>query len=227
MNLDTYGTFHQAEISLVPGQLGHRATVPFRFIVLEGLDGSGKTAVAKALAQSLGAQYLATPVREFYPFRGAIDQVVGTKGLARTLWYATHVAVASRQVETILEAGGSVVLDRYWMSTFAYAAAQGCHLPMDDLLRHLVRPCATVLLNVPRELRSRRLTARQGRLDPHDLEFLDPGNEARLHAAYRQLATHPAAGRFVEIQLDEQSVDQDVETVLAALESVFTTIASN
>jgi len=179
-------------------------------VVLEGLDGSGKSALASELATRLGATCLATPLRDLKAVRPMVDRVFGEVGLARTLWYAAHVAEASAQAKRLHEQGDSVVIDRYWMSTLAYAHCQGSSLTLEEVLNQLHVPDLTVLIQAEPALRVRRLSERPC-LAPHDKAFMDPRRADQLLQAYRTLGTRPEAGRFVEIHLPDAPVARNAE----------------
>ena len=62
-----------------------------QFIVFEGVDGSGKTTVAKQLAQGIGASYVKTHGEEFQAVRRYIDQEAPPE--ARLLFYLSSVVI--------------------------------------------------------------------------------------------------------------------------------------
>ena len=96
---------------------------PF-FIVVDGLDGSGKTTICNYIAEKTKAKYM----RSFG--QGAIGKTIRDHFLKKTNHYNIDVSfnwVLSANLEAIydyvipaLSSGQSVVLDRYFSSTFAY-----------------------------------------------------------------------------------------------------------
>lgn len=96
---------------------------PF-FIVVDGIDGSGKTTIAKYIEQKTHARYMRMMGQ------GPIGRAVREKLLSpsknytidiETLWiFASNVETITDYVAPVLAEGRSVVLDRYWSSTYAY-----------------------------------------------------------------------------------------------------------
>lgn len=96
------------------------------FISLEGVDGSGKSTQAKLLAEALGPQ--TTLIRE----PGGTDAAERIRGLLADpaleldsfaellLFSAARADLLARVVRPALEAGGSVVADRFADSSVAY-----------------------------------------------------------------------------------------------------------
>jgi len=109
---------------------------PF-FIVVDGLDGSGKTTICNYIAEKTKAEYM----RSFG--QGAIGKTIREHFLKKTNDYNIDVSfnwVLSANLEAIydcvipaLSAGQSVVLDRYLSSTFAYQIARISREPFDTV----------------------------------------------------------------------------------------------
>lgn len=194
------------------------------FIVLEGLDGSGKSTLARSLAQCLGAEYRATPLRELQPVRAQVDRALDETPLARVLWYAAQVARASDQVRALLQAGRTVVLDRYWLSTLAYARLQGQSLLLPEVGSQLLEPDFTFYLEVPLETRAHRLASRvisqQEVLQPHDRASLDPEGARLLSDAFRDGARLAHVGRWCPLELTSEPPETVLDRALEHLEYV-------
>ena len=186
------------------------------FIVLEGLDGCGKSTLARALAERLNAALLSTPLAELRDVRAQVDAVFGETGPARVLWYLAHVVRAGERIARLLTQGDSVVVDRFWMTTLAYATCQGTTLEVAEVLRLLPSPDVTLFLTCSAEVRQQRLAVR-GSLQPHDLQFLAEAPARRLMEAYRSLARNPAAGRFVELDVGTASPEAACAQALRAM----------
>ncbi len=143
---------------------------PGRFIVFEGIDGSGKSTQAKRLAEALeadGFQVVLTREPTDGPWGQKIRRIAanGRQGIdPRTeLEYfvndrAEHVTGV---IAPALAAGSVVICDRYYYSTIAYQGALGLD---PDFIRQeneqkFPRPDLVILLEVPPDTGRQRIEA--------------------------------------------------------------------
>ena len=136
-----------------------------RFIVIEGLDATGKSTLVEKLSSKINAIKLSCPPKIMIPSltegfaRSHFDSL---SALQRRAYYRFSNLVASEEVEKNIEKS-HVVMDRYWTSTAAFAA-------MDDGFEHDVElgqypdeiriPDLVILLTVDEENRLTRLRGR-------------------------------------------------------------------
>jgi dTMP kinase len=187
---------------------------PF-FVVFEGLDGSGKSTCARLLAERTGALYLTTPSAAVRKVRDqVIDSFEGAQEAAQ-LFYLATVFDASARVGRLLASDQSVVVDRYFLSTQAYAAFRGSTLELDALQACLTKPDLTVFLHAPLDVRTARLTKRG--TSAADRETLGSEANRRLCAEHSRRRHLGVVGRWMEIDVAERSPEQVIETVLDAL----------
>jgi len=136
-----------------------------KFIVIEGLDATGKSTLVENLSSSLDATRLVCPPEIMAPSlgEGPIRQHFDSLSpLQRRAFYRFSNLIASEDASRHL-AGGDVVMDRYWTSTAAFAA-------MDDDFEHDVQlgeyppeirvPDLVILLLVDEKNRLKRLQGR-------------------------------------------------------------------
>lgn len=130
-----------------------------KLIVLEGIDGSGKTTQAKALLRRLRYRgRKAVFFRE--PSRGRWGREIrrkATNALSMTpaeeldLFVRDRRENVERNLKPALRAGMVVVLDRYYFSTMAYQGAKGIN--PEDIRRvneeFAVPPDLVVILDIP------------------------------------------------------------------------------
>lgn len=172
-----------------------KSTLP-KFIVFEGLDGSGKSTCAKSLAKKIGAEFMTTPQPRIREFRDELISSFNGCQEACQLFYLSTVFAASAEVAGMLAKGKSAVLDRYFLSTQAYAAFRGSRLIIDSIEQHLTRPDVTVFLDVPLDVRRRRLEGR-GDCSSADKETLGDKADAILREEHTRRSTLSVMGRFV------------------------------
>ena len=151
------------------------------FIVLEGIDGSGKTTLAKALKERMEAKGFRTELTA-EPTSGTIGSLLRSEKIgdpkAETLLFIADRSCHTAEISSMLDEGISVISDRYYASTLAYqsAALEGPSFDYDlleEMNRAVVRePDITILLDLDPEESAGRVSGRGERLSKFErLEF--------------------------------------------------------
>lgn len=196
-----------------------------RFVVLEGIDGSGTTTQAARLAASLrAAGHAVVSTRE--PSDGPLGVVlrqaltrrlVGLSDQALALLFAAdrldHLASV---VEPALAEGKVVVSDRYVLSSLAY---QGMRLPLSwvETLNAAARPAdLTLYLEVDPRTAARR---RQGRGGAAELFDADEVQRAVARAYGRVVRKHARAQRVVRVD-GRAAPDEVAREILSRVRTV-------
>lgn len=134
------------------------------FIVLEGIDGSGKTTQTFMLEHKMRRMG-----RKVYATREPTDGIIG--GIIRAalttklrishrtlqILFAADRSEHVREIEDRIKAGYDVICDRYYFSSIAYGMVD---LDMEWLLKMnsvFPEPDITILLDIPADLALRRL----------------------------------------------------------------------
>jgi len=170
-----------------------------RFIVIDGIDGCGKSTQAERLARALGERSERAVVHLREPGGTALGErlrdLLLTRDLALSarvetlLFAAARAQMLEEKVEPALAAGRHVVCERFHPSTFAYQAFAGdlAHDRVLELLRVWAgepKPDLVIVLDVtPESARSRRV--RPGdRIEDKGLEF-----QRRVAEGFRAFAS--------------------------------------
>ena len=185
----------------------HRAV----FVVFEGLDGAGKSTAARITAEKMNARYLTTPSPVVRGYRDEIISSFAGSQEACQLFYLSTVFAASQEVERHLARGNSVVLDRYFLSTQAYAAFRGATLDLDVLGELLVPADLTVFLEAPLAIRRDRVAVRGE--SPADRETLSRQADICLKEAHLSRSTNSVIGRFLRIDTGMKCPDEVAKDV--------------
>ena len=170
------------------------------FIVIEGLDGTGKSTIGPILAQRLQGKYIATPTGKFRRAR----RMANVSNLTRFLYYLAALTADSMRIGKLLEKQ-SVVADRYVDSTFATHAAFGVkvYALVNEAKLNLVLPDYVFYLVVDQEERLRRSNGRK-KTENDVLMDTDELLQKQTHAAF--LARGPIVLDITGMQA-EQLVD--------------------
>lgn len=186
------------------------------FIVLEGLDGVGKTTLKEGLAGHLEAVALDTPGPALRALMPSVLDGLDRDVDARALVYLAAGLAVGRRARAIAEQGSAVVLDRYWGSTLAYGRAFGARIDVSSVAPLFPRPDLTVLLTIDDAERRRRLHLR-GVEGEEDVLTQQAGFRAEVLAGYR--ARQPG-GLGVDLEVDVSGADRGeaLRRVVAAVE---------
>lgn len=158
----------------------------FPFVVIEGLDGCGKSHTSKLVAQKLNAALKCTPPPAILNLREKFD---AHEPLLRRAYYSLGNYIAAHDIKQVLHKQ-PVILDRFWHSTSAYAMAN--EIIQDDKLKlpdeeddiyfwpkDLIKPDLVIFLTVSESIRLQRLSKRK--------TFTDEEHELKKNAKYREI----------------------------------------
>ena len=152
------------------------------FIVLEGIDGSGKSTQAKLLAEKLiaaGHKVYTT----FEPTDSPIGSMI--RNIFKGRMTADHQTIAALNVADRLDhlhneingllkkkrEGHTIISDRYYFSSYAY---QGVHMDMDwviaanALSAATLRPDVNLFIDVDPEVSMQRLNSTRGTIELYE-----------------------------------------------------------
>lgn len=179
-----------------------------KFLVLEGVDGSGKTTQCLALADELTRRYGIEVVLTREPSTGPIGALARqeTCRFARYfLFQADRTKTCEDVILPALERGAWVIADRYAMSTLVYQGhelreavapphvwagnAPRLHTLLTENLRFAVKPDLTLVLTAPLEVINERIARRGPRSSWESVERL-----AEYHRRYETVMSEHRRG---------------------------------
>ncbi len=159
------------------------------FVVLEGIDGSGKTSVGKYIEREFDGVHITVE---------PTDSDVG-KLVKRSVhedsspYYDLFLFLADRVEHTegikdTIERGYTVICDRYWGSTAAYQAASQ-EIELDYLIdiqqRFILRPDVTLLFEVDVDTALKRISGRERKSKYENNDYLKRVRDNYLELADR------------------------------------------
>jgi len=173
-------------------------------IVVEGIDGAGKTTHARRLVRWLRKKGVEAHYT-FEPTRGAIGKILEDMASKRRvdvrvealLFAADRIDHLNRIIKPLLETGYVIVSDRYVHSSIAYQSVTvGDQRWVEELNKFAEKPDLVILLDVDPEIGLRRIKGRRARFER--IEILKRVREKYLELAEREGFKVVDANREVE-----------------------------
>ena len=187
------------------------------FIVIEGLDGSGKSTVSKHLAEKLNAKLLTTPGAGFKEVRKQLDTVFEHNTKARQLFYMATVLNVASEAQRLIDSGQNVVVDRYWLSTQVYHhwMSNGQCYTLDEVESELLAPDLTVYLDLPVDERIARINNRNYCTSEDKQTLTEQANDG-LRSLYIGRCDGKPVGKWLMVDAS-QSVNSIVDNILSSV----------
>jgi dTMP kinase len=193
------------------------------FIVIEGIDGAGKSTQAKLLArwfEEKGYEVVLTKEPTDTAFGKLIRKLVltgGKEGIidgARISHEAEALLFAADRAEHVaklirpsIEAGKIVISDRYFYSSLAYQWARGLDLEwLIDLNRFAIRPDLVILLDLPVKESMKRINGRSIKTEFDKIAEL----QKKVRENYLKLAERFPEMRIVNALADVEDIHNDI-----------------
>lgn len=197
------------------------------FIVLEGIDGCGKTTAAELIKDFLeNCNYdvvIASPVRETVVGLAVRKMLMSHEfniqppNVKLMLMAATHEVCIDEVVKPALAKGQIVVMDRYFPTFLAYQGDGALAVEHADVLCEKLPLDVVFYLNVEVDVTLERMKKRNVELE--DLENVPVTEMALRKRRYQEIFERYPVKRFFEIDanksLDEVKVQ--IQTALASL----------
>ena len=184
----------------------------FPFVVLEGLDGTGKTTITEAVARNLSSK--GTPAIAVHtptePYSQLAPFVIDRANLeARFHFFLSSVLYASAHIQSLITSS-AVICDRYIYSTLAYHRAEGIRLDLKIEELNLILPNYLFLLTLRDDKERRRRINTRG-MSPADQKSLDdPDLALRIKLEFDRFDYTP-------IETDEGDVELIAEKMCSVI----------
>ncbi len=186
------------------------------FIVLEGIDGAGKTTIANMLIEYLRSRGYKT-IYTYEPHDSLYVEILKTKynelrdAYLDALTYAADRLIHLKTIiKPYLEKNYIVICDRYFYSSVAYQSAQGA--PLDWVLeinRFALRPDIAIYLDVDPEIGLKRRSRLRSKFPEYEvLDFLVKVRKAYIELVKRGLLI------LVDAHHDVDTVFKDVVKII-------------
>ena len=195
-----------------------------KLIVFEGVDGVGKSTLARSLVNRLNNRGIASEYAAFPgKISGTIGQVVydihhcpakaGIEGQIsstslQALHIAAHLDAIERSILRTLDKGQWVILDRFWWSTRAYGSAAGVEPAILDAMIHVERlqwkgTEPAMLFLVERK------------------ESTESSGDSMIRREYKELYAAERARYPVRIMRNDASIGDAIDQIIAVLDKRF------
>lgn len=198
-----------------------------KFVVFEGLDGSGTTTQVRYLRDSLvdsGIHVEVTHEPSNGPVGAALRQTIEgrvkldpvAQALAFAADRADHLQNEYNGVEKSLREGSWVICDRYVLSGLAYQASMGLDIAwLQEINSFAVTPDVTIFIDTPAEVCAERINTRGRHLEL----FHDVARLKEVQALYyRVLRDDRFTGHLIQTKGDRpvDDVKHDIDGRLSA-----------
>jgi len=204
--------------------------VQAKFLVIEGLEGAGKSTAVSTVISWLAEQGITDVITTREPggtklaekMRAIVKDVDNDEPLTESaelmLMYAARAQLVENVIKPALAKGQWVVGDRHDLSSIAYqGGGRGFDIGVLNTLRQVAigdfKPDATLLLDIDPAVGLQRAKVR-GELDRIELEQLSFFQ--RIGAKYRELAQADATIHSVDAGQDIENVQEQIRDVLTA-----------
>lgn len=199
------------------------------FVTLEGVDGAGKSSHIEYIADAVRAGGRPHVIVTREPggtelaerLRQAILSEPMSPLMETLLVFAARADHVAKVIRPALEAGSSVICDRFTDATLAYQGAG--HGVSADLIATLaqaahpgLKPDCTLVFDCPYDVARQRLNKTGRALDRFERE--DAAFHERVRQSYRKLAeSEPARMRMIDAARDFEAVRKSIQQALRGL----------
>lgn len=191
-----------------------------KLFIIDGIDGSGKTTLAKKLAKEFRGVYSKEPGKE--KVRGLIRKIIlqPIDPLTELFLFLADRRENYLQIKKYLQQGAIIFLDRSFPATFAYQLKAKkleeiipikAYLALDHLIRFHIEPEAVIILDLPVNVALQRLQ----RLPRQRTKFEENKFLQRVRKAFLELA-RKFHWQVIDANQPKEKVLQEAKAFLSA-----------
>lgn len=204
-----------------------------RFIVIEGLEGAGKSTAVNVIKEFLsnngineivqcrepGGTKLGETIRDLVKSNRSNEKIDCRTELL--LMYASRIQLVENVIKPALQEGKTVICDRFYYSTYAYqGGGRGIDLDIIDSIHKAslgnFKPDLTIYMDIAPEIGLKRAAGR-GELDRFELEKIEFFEKTR--SMYLKQAGDSPEVVTVDASQSQENVAEQVRRILSSRES--------
>ena len=178
--------------------------------VIEGVDGVGKTTLAKLLAKRNRYKYFYTPLAPLSKIRREVEGLNDFN--SRFYYYLAATIAAQVPLREFLNGGSKVIVDRYIYSTFATHQALGVNTQIVEFKKlPIIWPDRVILLSASSEIREKRRITRDEQTDYDRQIEQSPGILNKAQNIFKQL------DGLIEIETSQLGIEEVYQRAISLL----------
>jgi len=179
------------------------------FIVFEGLNGCGKTTLAKRLAKNINGTYIASPHASIRCLRDTVDDEVSIS--ARFLYYMLGNVLISDEVKVVRKSH-TVICDRYVHSTIARHKLLGLNVDIDHFAALGIEvPCISFFIFTSDETERRKRVEKRGKKTKWDTLDENEKNRTEYVDYFREKP------KFIFVDTSHETAEESLAKIMAVL----------
>lgn len=189
-----------------------------KFIVLEGIDGSGTTTHSNKLANWIRSKNYEVVVT-VEPSDGSIGKIIrnyllfggGSPAVHALLFAADRVEHTEKVIKPLINEGVIVVSDRYVESSIVYQAAEGLNIEwIETINKFAIEPDLTIFLDVDPEIALNRKNRVKEKFE--NVEFLK--EVRRIYLERARVKDYPVVDTNRPIEIVHEDIVRCVKSLL-------------